>query len=72
MRLSGVLVCVLLLWVEGSWGDTPANCTFEDLQGTWVFQVSKGGHDKTINCSAEGKAAQHGHVKPLTSWDCHD
>ncbi|XP_038548822.1 dipeptidyl peptidase 1 [Micropterus salmoides] len=53
MRLSGVLVCVFLLWVEGSWGDTPANCTYEDLLGTWVFQVSKGGRDKTINCSAE-------------------
>lgn len=56
MRLSGVLVCVFLLWVEGSWGDTPANCTYEDLLGTWVFQVSKGGRDKTINCSAEGKS----------------
>lgn len=53
MRLSGALVCVLLLWVEGSWGDTPANCTYEDLLGTWVFHVSKGGHDRTVNCSAE-------------------
>ncbi|XP_070826349.1 dipeptidyl peptidase 1 [Chaetodon trifascialis] len=53
MRLSGVLLCVFLLWVEGSWCDTPANCTYEDLLGTWVFQVSKGGRDKTINCSAE-------------------
>lgn len=53
MMLRGVFVCVLLLWVEGSWGDTPANCTYEDLLGTWVFQVSKGGHDKTINCSAQ-------------------
>uniref|UniRef100_A0A8C9Y5W9 Cathepsin C n=1 Tax=Sander lucioperca TaxID=283035 RepID=A0A8C9Y5W9_SANLU len=53
MRLSGVLVCLLLLWVDGSWGDTPANCTYEELLGTWVFQVSKGGHDNTINCSAE-------------------
>uniref|UniRef100_A0A3Q3EG06 dipeptidyl-peptidase I n=1 Tax=Labrus bergylta TaxID=56723 RepID=A0A3Q3EG06_9LABR len=53
MRLSGVLVCVFMLWVEGSWGDTPANCTYEDLLGTWVFQVSKGGQDKTINCSAQ-------------------
>ncbi|KAM9853412.1 dipeptidyl peptidase 1 [Aulostomus maculatus] len=53
MRLSGVLVCVLLMWVEGFWCDTPANCTYEDLLGTWVFQVSRGGHDKTINCSAE-------------------
>lgn len=54
MRLSGVL----LLWAvlscfEAARGDTPANCTYEDLLGTWVFQVSKGGHDKTVNCSAE-------------------
>lgn len=53
MRLSGVLLCVALIWVEAARGDTPANCTYEDLLGTWVFQVSKGGHDKTINCSAE-------------------
>ncbi|XP_037305053.1 dipeptidyl peptidase 1 [Pungitius pungitius] len=53
MRLSGVLVCVLLLWAEGCWGDTPANCTYEDLRGTWVFQLSKGGRDHTVNCSAE-------------------
>uniref|UniRef100_A0A1A8HUX3 Dipeptidyl peptidase 1 n=1 Tax=Nothobranchius kuhntae TaxID=321403 RepID=A0A1A8HUX3_NOTKU len=53
MRFGAVLLSVLLLWVEGSWGDTPANCTYEDLLGTWVFQVSKGGHDKTVNCSAE-------------------
>ena len=59
MRLSGVLVCVFLLWVEGSRGDTPANCTYGDLLGTWVFQVSKGGHDKTVNCSAEGKNPLH-------------
>lgn len=58
MRLNGGLVCALvcalvLLCAEGSMGDTPANCTYEDLQGTWVFQVSKVGHDKTVNCSAE-------------------
>uniref|UniRef100_A0A1A8PW44 Dipeptidyl peptidase 1 n=1 Tax=Nothobranchius rachovii TaxID=451742 RepID=A0A1A8PW44_9TELE len=53
MQFGAVLLSVLLLWVEGSWGDTPANCTYEDLLGTWVFQVSKGGHDKTVNCSAE-------------------
>ncbi|XP_029025992.1 dipeptidyl peptidase 1 [Betta splendens] len=53
MLPRGVLVCVLLLWVDGSWGDTPANCTYEDLLGTWVFQMSRGGQDKSINCSAE-------------------
>ncbi|KAG8002086.1 Metabotropic glutamate receptor 5 [Nibea albiflora] len=37
----------------GSWGDTPANCTYEELLGTWMFQVSKGGQDKTIDCSTQ-------------------
>ncbi|XP_056139049.1 dipeptidyl peptidase 1 [Lampris incognitus] len=53
MRASGLLVCVLSLWVDGSLCDTPANCSYEDLLGTWVFQVSKGGHDKNVNCSNE-------------------
>uniref|UniRef100_A0A6Q2YQU6 Cathepsin C exclusion domain-containing protein n=1 Tax=Esox lucius TaxID=8010 RepID=A0A6Q2YQU6_ESOLU len=51
MKVSGVALFVFLLWVEGSLADTPANCTYEDLLGSWVFQVSKGGHDKGINCS---------------------
>lgn len=54
MRLGGVLLlCAVLTCFEAARGDTPANCTYEDLLGTWVFQVSKGGHDKTLNCSAE-------------------
>ncbi|XP_055752667.1 dipeptidyl peptidase 1-like [Salvelinus fontinalis] len=51
MKVSGVLLCVFLFWVEGSQADTPANCTYEDLLGSWVFQVAKGGQDKSINCS---------------------
>ncbi|KAL0973447.1 hypothetical protein UPYG_G00203780 [Umbra pygmaea] len=54
MRVSGVVLIVFLLWVDGSVADTPANCTYEDLLGTWVFQVSKGGQDKGINCSQMG------------------
>ncbi|XP_077422865.1 dipeptidyl peptidase 1 [Vanacampus margaritifer] len=53
MRLSVVLACVLMICTEVCRGDTPANCTYEDLLGTWVFQVSSGGHDKTVNCSAK-------------------
>ncbi|XP_061923247.1 LOW QUALITY PROTEIN: dipeptidyl peptidase 1 [Entelurus aequoreus] len=52
MRLSGVLACLLVMCADVCRGDTPANCTYEDLLGTWMFQVSKGGHDKDINCSA--------------------
>ena len=32
-------------------GDTPANCTYEEISGTWLFSIGKGGHDNTINCS---------------------
>jgi hypothetical protein len=60
MKVSGVLLCVFLLWVEGSQADTPANCTYEDLLGSWVFQVSKGGQDKGINCSMMGKSWKYG------------
>uniref|UniRef100_A0A4W5RH10 Cathepsin C exclusion domain-containing protein n=1 Tax=Hucho hucho TaxID=62062 RepID=A0A4W5RH10_9TELE len=41
--------------MKGSRADTPANCTYEDLLGSWVFRVSKGGQDKGINCSLMGK-----------------
>lgn len=55
MKLCGALLCLFLFLIEDSWGDTPANCTYEDLLGTWVLQMSKGGHDRSINCSAESK-----------------
>lgn len=48
-----LLLCLVLVCFEATQADTPANCSYEDLLGTWVFQVSKGGHDKTLNCSAE-------------------
>ncbi|CDQ88007.1 unnamed protein product [Oncorhynchus mykiss] len=44
------MVCVPTLG-GGLRADTPANCTYEDLLGSWVFQVSEGWQDKDINCS---------------------
>ncbi len=32
--------------------DTPANCTYEDIRGTWTFHIGAGGQDNTINCSS--------------------
>ncbi|KAL2096253.1 hypothetical protein ACEWY4_008401 [Coilia grayii] len=49
-----LLLCVLALCAAGARGDTPANCSFEDLVGTWVFQVSEGGKDRSVNCSDMG------------------
>ena len=33
--------------------DTLANCTYEDVRGTWLFSIGKGGNDNTINCSLD-------------------
>ncbi len=31
--------------------DTPANCTYEDVRGLWIFSEGPRGNDKTVNCS---------------------
>lgn len=31
--------------------DTPANCTYEDVRGVWLFTEGPRGNDKTINCN---------------------
>ncbi|KAF7699739.1 hypothetical protein HF521_002697 [Silurus meridionalis] len=35
-----LLTLVVLCCFGGSVGDTPANCTYEELLGTWIFQIS--------------------------------
>ncbi|XP_044521967.1 dipeptidyl peptidase 1-like isoform X2 [Gracilinanus agilis] len=49
-------VLFLLSGVRDVSSDTPANCTFVDLLGTWVFQVSegRGPKDNRIDCSELG------------------
>ncbi|XP_030633069.1 dipeptidyl peptidase 1 isoform X2 [Chanos chanos] len=54
MKAKALLVCLFFIWVEDSFCDTPANCTYEDLLGTWIFQVSNVGQDRSINCSTMG------------------
>ncbi|KAI4905618.1 hypothetical protein NFI96_022335 [Prochilodus magdalenae] len=54
MQRVPVLALVLALWSGVARSDTPANCTYEELLGTWNFQVSDVGQDRNINCSAPG------------------
>ena len=50
-----VFACAIVLGlgnlIPGVMSDTPANCTYEDVQGTWVFSFGKGGQGKEVNCS---------------------
>ncbi|KAG9335279.1 hypothetical protein JZ751_005459 [Albula glossodonta] len=54
MKATLALWCILLFAVERSLCDTPANCSYEELVGTWMFQVSAGGKDRSINCTNMG------------------
>ncbi|XP_069746985.1 dipeptidyl peptidase 1 [Narcine bancroftii] len=51
--------CVLSLLaglaVRSSLADTPANCSYEDLLGTWVFHVGQEGQDRNVDCSKMGR-----------------
>ncbi|XP_068122880.1 dipeptidyl peptidase 1 [Hyperolius riggenbachi] len=56
-KVCCALVLLLAVWSGPTAADTPANCSFPDLAGTWVFQVSpgKGGvHSRNINCDHMG------------------
>ena len=48
------LFFVFLLSLSAANADTPANCTLDDLLGTWHVYVYSGGHDKTLQCDDPG------------------
>ncbi|ELT90166.1 hypothetical protein CAPTEDRAFT_138389 [Capitella teleta] len=52
MKLLFVAVIVAVLGLGCC--DTPANCTYDDVQGTWKFYISKDVGDRTMDCSKMG------------------
>ncbi|XP_036993514.2 dipeptidyl peptidase 1 isoform X2 [Artibeus jamaicensis] len=69
-QLAAVLL--LLCGTGTAHGDTPANCTYPDLLGTWVFQVGRGGSQRDVNCSVMGPPEKKVvvHLKKLdTAYD---
>ena len=44
------LLFVLCFFVGSIQGDTPANCTFEDIRGSWIFYETERNGDNTIDC----------------------
>ena len=55
MRRVTLLIILYAVFVTEICCDTPANCTYEEVKGTWIFQLGKGGHDRTIECSKQCK-----------------
>ncbi len=51
VKLFFALVAVLIAGVNA---DTPANCSYEDIKGNWVFHETARGNQKSINCSEKG------------------
>ncbi|BFZ09041.1 hypothetical protein BsWGS_12080 [Bradybaena similaris] len=45
-------ICVYLaLTLSAVVGDTPANCTYEDIAGQWLFDIGAGNNNRDISCS---------------------
>ena len=55
MQEMALFVLFLLSFCAVISADTPANCTYEEIRGTWTFSVGEGGNDNTIDCSKEFK-----------------
>jgi len=53
--LRNYLSLILLFTIAAlTKADTPANCTYEDIRGKWVFHEGPRGNSKNINCSSKG------------------
>ena len=48
MLLAALLVALL----PSVLADTPANCSYEEISGTWLFHIGQKGSDNSIDCSS--------------------
>jgi len=49
---------ILLITVGGILSDTPANCTFEDVEGAWDFYETARSGDSDIVCTKQGHVVE--------------
>ena len=57
---QAALCCALLLHApRPAAADTPANCTYEDVEGAWVFYESERSGDSGIECQGKGDTVSH-------------
>ena len=50
-----IFIAVLAIAVQYTAADTPANCTFMDAEGDWIFYESDRLYDNKISCNGSGK-----------------
>lgn len=48
-----LLVPALFLLAGQAGADTPANCTYEDVEGSWIFYESERSQDSSIDCMSQ-------------------
>ncbi|XP_072029393.1 dipeptidyl peptidase 1-like [Amphiura filiformis] len=51
LMMHKLVLPVLLFVITGIFADTPANCSFEEVEGRWTFNLGQAGSDKTIACT---------------------
>ena len=44
---------IIAILVCSAFADTPANCSYEDIRGRWLFHEGPRGNDKTVDCTAD-------------------
>lgn len=57
MQLTFVVV-VLLSFFSVLKCDTPANCSFEDVAGNWIFYIGEGGNTNRLKCEDKFEAVR--------------